>query len=178
MVSLAGIIVPGLAEADVHDLRPGPWSGGVGVGFLTNTPDGVEFALTGHVDYGLIRGFSVGLLGQATLGGNDQVFGLSAQVKYRWDILSTRHVLKAVVQGGIGFVGADIDDTDSGVSDMYTAFLIPVGIGLEYPVNKQIAMTAELLLNVTSLGENVRAGGQEVDLHTNVMPGFYLGVRF
>jgi hypothetical protein len=28
-----------------------------------------------------IRGFSVGLLGQSTLGGNDHVFGLSAQAK-------------------------------------------------------------------------------------------------
>jgi hypothetical protein len=176
--SLAGIIVPGFAEADVKDLRPGQWSGGVGAGFLTNTPDGVEFALKGHVDYFLIRGFSVGLLGQSTLGGNDHVFGLSAQAKYWWDIPGARPGVKVVVQGGIGFVGADIDDTDSGISDTYTSFLIPVGIGLEYPVTRQIAMTAELLLNFTSLGEHVRAGGREVDLHTNVMPGFYLAVRF
>jgi hypothetical protein len=56
--------------------------------------------------------------------------------------------------------------------------LIPVGIGLEYTVTKQVAVTAEFLLNFTSLGENVRAGGREFDLHTTVMPGFYLGVRF
>jgi hypothetical protein len=29
-----------------------------------------------------IRGLSIGLLGQSTLGGNDQVFGLSTQAKY------------------------------------------------------------------------------------------------
>jgi hypothetical protein len=56
--------------------------------------------------------------------------------------------------------------------------LIPVGIGLEYTITKRIAMSAEFLLNFTSLGENVRAGGREFDLHTNVMPGFYLGMRF
>jgi hypothetical protein len=178
VLSLPGIIVPGLADADVKDLRPGRWSGGVGTGFLANTPDGVEFALKGHVDYFPTRGFSVGLLGQGTLGGNDHVFGLSVQAKYWWDISVTRHAVKAVVQGGIGFVGADIDDTDSGVSDTYTSFLIPVGIGIEYTVTERIAATAEFLVNFTSLGENVRVGGREVDLYTNVMPGFYLGVRF
>jgi hypothetical protein len=39
-------------------------------------------------------------------------------------------------------------------------------------------VTAEFLLNFTSLGETVRVGGQAFDLHTHVMPGFYLGVRF
>jgi opacity protein-like surface antigen len=106
------------------------------------------------------------------------VFGLSAQAKYWWDLPGTRKLVKVVLQGGIGFVGASIDDTDSGVSDTYTSFLIPVGIGLEYTVTKQVAVTAEFLLNFTALGENVRAGGREFDLHTNVMPGFYLGVRF
>jgi hypothetical protein len=178
LLSLAGITVPSLADADVNDQRLGRWSGGIGAGFLTNTPDGVEFAVKGHVDYVLIRAFSVGLLGQSALGGNDHVFGLSAQAMYRWDIPGTRRVVKVVVQGGIGFVGAIIDDTDSGVSDTYTSFLIPIGIGLEYTVTKQITMTAEFLLNVTSLGEDVRAGGREFDLHTNVMPGFYLGMRF
>ena len=28
------------------------------------------------------------------------------------------------------------------------------------------------------IGETVRAGGREFDLHTNLMPSFYLGVRF
>jgi Outer membrane protein beta-barrel domain len=175
---LTGLTMPGLADADVDDLRPDRWAGGVGAGFLTNTPDGVEFALNGHVDYVLTRGFSVGLLGQSTLGGNDHVVGLSAQAKYRWDIPGARRVIRLVVQGGVGFVVADIDDTDSGVSDTYTSFLIPVGIGLEHTVTERVAVTAEWLLNVTALGETVRVGGRAFDLHTNIMPGFYLGVRF
>jgi hypothetical protein len=175
---LAGLTMPGLADADVDDLRPDRWAGGVGAGFLTNTPDGVEFALNGHVDYVLTRGFSVGLLGQSTLGGNDHVVGLSAQAKYRWEIPGARRVIRLVVQGGVGFVVADIDDTDSGVSDTYTSFLIPVGIGLEHTVTERVAVTAEWLLNVTALGETVRVGGRAFDLHTNTMPGFYLGVRF
>jgi hypothetical protein len=106
------------------------------------------------------------------------VLGLSAQAKFWWDVPGMRDLVKVVVQGGIGFVGATIDDTDSGVSDTSTSFLIPVGTELEYTVTERIAVTAEFLLNFTSLGGNVRAGGREVDLHTHVMPGFYLGVRF
>jgi hypothetical protein len=169
--------VPGLAHADVDDLASGRWSGGFGTGFLTDTPDGVEFAVKGHVDYVLVPRVSVGALGQLTLGGNDHLYGLSAQAKYWWDVPRTRN-LRLVLQGGVGFVYADIDDTASGVSDTYTSFLIPVGIGVDYAVSRRIAVTAEFLLNFTSLGENVRAGGREFDLHTNVMPGFYLGVRF
>jgi hypothetical protein len=29
----------------------GRWSGGTGIGFLGGTPDGVELALNGHLDY-------------------------------------------------------------------------------------------------------------------------------
>jgi hypothetical protein len=65
--SLAGLTVSGLADADVHDLRPGPFAGGVGAGFLTNTPDGVEVALNGHVGDVSLRGFAIGLLGQSNL---------------------------------------------------------------------------------------------------------------
>jgi hypothetical protein len=169
---------PGLAHADVDDLGPGRWSGGAGVGFLTGTPDGVEFAVKGHVDYFLTRSVSVGGLGQFAGGGNDALLGVSAQIKYWWVVPGTRDRGRLVVQGGIGVVGADIEDSDSGVGDTYGSFLIPVGVGFEYAVARRVAVTAELFLNFTDLGETVRVQGRQVDLHTNVMPGFYLGVRF
>ena len=56
--------------------------------------------------------------------------------------------------------------------------MIPIGIGIDHVVSPGMALTADVLLNVTSLGETVRAGGGEFDLHTNIMPAFYLGVRF
>jgi hypothetical protein len=167
----------GLAHADVEDLRPGGWSGGAGLGFLTGTPDGVEFAVKGHVDHFLTRSLSVGLLGQLAGGGNDTLIGVSAQVKYWWDLPGTRRG-KLVLQGGLGFVGADIDDTDSGVADTYASFLVPVGVGVEYAVTRRVAVTAEFFLNFTDLGETVRVQGRAIDLQTYLMPGFYLGVRF
>jgi hypothetical protein len=82
------------------------------------------------------------------------------------------------VQGGIGFVRAGIKDTDSGIANTYGSFLIPIGIGIDHAVSNRLSLTADLLLNFTSLGETVRAGGRDFDLHTNVMPAFYVGIRF
>jgi hypothetical protein len=144
---------------------------------LTGTPDGVEFAVQGHVDHFRTRSLSVGLLGQLAGGGNDTLLGVSAQVKYWWDLPGTRRG-KLVLQLGLGFVGADIDDTDSGVANTYASFLVPVGVGVEYAVARRVALTATFLLNFTDLGDTVRAQGREVDLQSYVMPGFYLGVRF
>jgi hypothetical protein len=176
LVSLTG---PGLAAAEVYDMKPGQWSGGAAVGFLSNTPDGAaEFALKGHADYFMLPRFSVGPLAQYAGTGNDFIFGLSAQAKYWWDIPGTRNPARIVIQGGLGFVRAGIKDSDSGVADTFASFLIPVGVGLDYALTRQLAVTADLLLNFTSLGDEFRVGGREVDLHTNIMPGFFLGVRF
>jgi hypothetical protein len=169
----------GLAHAQVHELRPGQWSGGGGIGFLANTPDGIaEFAFNGHADYFVTDSFSLGPLAQYAGVGNDFLFGLSAQGKYWWDIPGTGHLAKLVFQGGIGFVRAGIKDTDSGTANTYGSFLIPIGVGLDYAVTERLALTTDFLLNFTSLGETVRARGQEFDLHTNVMPAFYIGIRF
>jgi hypothetical protein len=179
VLSIVGMIVSGLAYGDVNDLRPGQWSGGAGIGFLGNTPDGAaEFGLNGHADYFMTNNFSVGPLAQYAGAGNDFVVGLSAQAKYWWDIPGTRTLAKLVFQVGIGFVRAGIKDTDSGTANTYISFLIPLGVGIDYTVTKRLAVTADFLLNFTSLGDTVRAGGREFDLHTSVMPGLYLGVRF
>jgi hypothetical protein len=56
--------------------------------------------------------------------------------------------------------------------------LIPLGAGIDHAVSNKVSLTADFLLNITALGQNVRVAGQEVDFHTNVMPGLYFGVRF
>lgn len=169
---------PALAETNIHELRAGQWSGGAGVGFLGDTPDGVlEFAFNGHADYFLTERISVGPLAQYAGVGNDFLFGLSAQAKYWWDIPGMT-ATRLVVQGGVGFVRAGIKDTDSGTANTYGSFLIPIGIGIDHAVSERLSLTADLFLNFTSLGEIIHAGGQEFDLHTNIMPAFYLGIRF
>lgn len=168
------------AETNVTALKQGQWSGGAGLGFMANTPDGVaEFGIKGHADYFVIHRFSIGGLAQYAGVGNDFLFGLSAQSKYWWDIPGTEHSAKLVFQGGLGFVRAGIEDADSGAAaDISGSFLIPLGIGVDYAVTPRLAITADFLLNFTSLGDNVRVGGDTIDLHTSVMPAFYLGVRF
>jgi hypothetical protein len=178
-VLLVGLAACGVAHAQVDAGAPGRWSGGAGAGFLASTPDGVEPAFTGHLDHALTSCLSLGVLVQhAGAGGNDSVLGVSVQASYRWDVPGARRRTRLVVQGGIGFVHADVQDDDSGVADTYGSFVIPVGIGIEHAVSGRLALTAGFVLNVTSLGERVRVGGREVDLHTSVMPGLYLGVRF
>jgi hypothetical protein len=176
---LLGLTTASYADAGVQELTPAKWSGGGGIGFMADTPDGVaEFAFNGHADYFVADSFSVGPLAQYAGVGNDFLFGLSVQGRYWWTIPGMSNLAKLVLQGGIGFIRAGIKDTDSGTANTYGFFLIPVGIGLDYAVTERLALTADFLLNFTSLGETVRTNGQEFDLHTNVMPAFYLGIRF
>ena len=149
------------------------------MGLMGNTPDGImEFAIKGQADYFLTDRFSVGPLAQYSGTGNDILFGLSGQAQYWWTLPNTGSRAKFLLQGGVGFIHAGITDTDSRTSNTYTSFIVPVGVGLDYAVTPRTAVTADFIVNVTSLGETVHAGGREFDLHTNVMPGFYLGVRF
>jgi hypothetical protein len=176
-LSLAGLATAGVAHADAQDPRPGRWSGGAGVGFLANSPDGPEPALAGHAQYAVTERVSVGPLVQYAGAGNDVVVGLSIQVSYRWNIVASGRA-KVVVQGGVGFVHARIEDADIGAEETDSAFVVPVGVGLDYAVTRRVAVTADLILNVTSLGGDVPVGDREVDLHTSIMPAFYVGVRF
>ncbi|ALA58323.1 outer membrane beta-barrel protein [Nitrospira moscoviensis] len=176
---LAGVALAGSAPAGAGEPGPGQWSAGAGLGFVGNTPDGAaEFAFNGHADYFVAPRFSLGPLAQYAGAGNDFLFGLSAQARYWWDISGFDRPAKLILQGGLGFVRAGIKDTDSGVANTYGSFLMPIGVGIDYAVTPRLALTADFLLNFTSLGETVRIGGREVDLHTNVMSAFYLGVRF
>jgi hypothetical protein len=175
--SLVGMLAAGVVQADVTSPGPGQWSGGVGVGFLANSPDGPEFGLAGHADRFVAPRLSVGPLVQYGGVGNDVIVAQSVQAKYWWSLVPGGRA-KVVGQAGIGFLWASIEDADSGVADTYTSFVIPLGIGFDYALTPRVAVTADLILNITSLGERVRVGGREVDLHTNLIAGFFLGVRF
>jgi hypothetical protein len=177
VLSVASLIAASAAHGDVSNPRPGQWSGGAGVGFLANTPDGPEFGLAGYADYFVAPRLSVGPLVQYGGVGNDVVAAVSFQAKHWWSI-QARGNARLVVQGGIGAIVADIEDSDTGAAVTDASFVIPLGIGLDYAVTRRVALTADFILSVTSLGEVVSAGGREVDLHTNVIPALFLGVRF
>ena len=174
------IMMPtGLVSAhDPTDGAMGRWSGGTGIGFLGGTPDGVEFGVNGHLDYFIAEDISIGPLAQYAGAGDDFLIGLTVQGKYWWAIPDTNNQTKLVLQGGIGFVRAGVREPEIGFGDTYSSFLIPLGVGVDHAVNEQVSLTADFMLNITALGQDVRVAGREVDFHTNVMPGLYFGVRF
>jgi hypothetical protein len=76
VLSVASLIAASAAHGDGSNPRPGQWSGGAGVGFLANTPDGPEFGLAGYADYFVAPRLSVGPLLQYGGVGNDVSRGL------------------------------------------------------------------------------------------------------
>jgi len=146
------------------DPKTGTWSGGGAIGFLADTPDGTALALNLNLDYFLNRDVSVGPLFQLAATGDLSQVGFSGQGKFWIDLPGVEHRAKLTLQGGIGFLHADLVEPD-------TSWLIPVGIGLDYKLNPKISLTTTFLLNFTDIDT-----GRRKDAH--VMPGLTFGVRF
>jgi hypothetical protein len=144
--------------------KAGTWMGGGGIGFLGNTPDGTAFALNLNADGFLNRNLSLGPLLQLGLTGDMTLVGLSGQAKYWIDLPETSNRAKLFVEGGIGFAHADLRGSD-------TSWLIPLGVGLDYRVDRKISLTTTFLLNFTDL--DLGRGNS-----TTVMPGLTFGLRF
>ena len=153
----------GETSPNVESATP-TWSGGAAVGFLSNTPDGTALALNLHADRFLHRNVSLGPLLQLGFTGDLTQVGFSGQGKYWIDLPETDNRAKVVLQAGVGFVHADYFRND-------TSFLIPLGIGVDYALNRTVSLTGTFLLNFTDLDTGPRTG-------TNVMPGLTFGVRF
>ncbi|WP_447969932.1 hypothetical protein [Nitrospira sp. M1] len=165
LFSLSMIMIPSWALADDEPLPEKSWSAGGAIGYLANTPDGTAFALNLHVDANLNERVSVGPLLQLGFTGDLTQVGFSGQGKYTIPISETDNRLKVIFQAGIGFVHADPGPAD-------TSFLIPLGVGMDYQINSQLAFTSDFLLNFTDLDHG--RGYND----TNVMPSLTFGVRF
>jgi hypothetical protein len=132
LVSVAYAGVSGATEP-----RAGAWSGGAAIGFLGNTPDRTAFATNVHADFFLNHQISVGPLAQLAVTGDLFQFGLSGQGKYWLDLPGLDTRLKMNLQGGFGFLHADLYRSD-------TSFLIPIGVGLDFALNQQVRPTSTL----------------------------------
>ena len=144
-----------------------PWNVGGTMGFLANTPDDTAFALNFNADANLNRHVAVGPLLQLGFTDDLALVGLSGQGKYAIPLSHLNDRLKLILQGGIGFVHADRGPSD-------TSFLIPLGIGVDYQMNSQLAFKSDLILNFTDLDLGRGRGNDD----TNFMPGLTFGVRF
>ncbi|MDP3089585.1 MAG: hypothetical protein Q8N04_02835 [Nitrospira sp.] len=146
------------------ELRQGTWTGGAGIGFLGNTPDSIALALNFNADYFLMPQLSIGPLVQFAFTGDLFQMGASGQVKYWFHLPGVDNRLKLNIQGGVGLLYADRFKSD-------TSWLIPIGVGLDYALNNNLALTATFLLNFTDV--NTGRGSD-----ASVMPGLTFGVRF
>jgi hypothetical protein len=146
------------------DMREGAMTAGAGLGIMGGTPGGTAFTLKGHAEQFVTPTLSVGPLAQLAFNGDMFLLAISGQLKYWMEIPDTGRRLKANLQGGFGFVHANVLRSD-------TSWLIPLGGGLDYAISPRQSLTADLLLNFTNL-ENT----PQHDAH--VMPTFTVGFRF
>lgn len=155
-----------LGDAFLQAAEPktGAWSGGGAIGFLGNTPDGTAFAANLNADYFITHQLSIGPLAQIAATGDLSQIGFSGQGKFWIDLPELDKRLRLNLQGGIGFLHADLHTSD-------TSWLIPIGIGLDYAMNEKLSLTSTFLLNFTDVNT-----GRGTDAH--VMPGLTFGVRF
>jgi hypothetical protein len=138
-------------ERRLSESRTGKFALGLGVGLAGDTPDGTAFATGASVDYYLTQGLSIGPLLQTGFTDDLFQFGLSAQVKYTFDLPRIRE-LKPHFEGGIGFLHADLNRSGGDESD--TGYLIPIGMGVEYKLNDRLSLDTTLHFNFTDV--NVR----------------------
>jgi hypothetical protein len=144
--------------------RAGLWSAGVGVGVLGDTPQGTgkssdtAFAFNLYVDRFIDPNVSLGPLLQVA---DFSQVALSLQPKYWLDVALPNPGAKMNFQAGLGFFHAEGE----------TSFVIPIGIGVDYPINRIFSFTMTILLNFTGIDAGLGSG-------VHLMPGLTLGVRF
>ena len=129
--------------------RAGRFVFGAGLGLQANTVDDTAFAIGLSGDYFFTNSFSIGPLMQFGVTGDLFQFGLSAQAKYTFDLPSVPD-LKPHLEGGIGFLYANLDRPGSGNKDD-TSFLIPLGVGLEYRLNPRLSLDTTAFFNFTDI---------------------------
>lgn len=152
------------ATAHAAELKAGTWTGGLGFGFLRDTPDDTAFAVNLSAERFVVERLSLGPLLQLGFTDDSSQVGLSGQLKYWIDIPDTSRRLRVNVQGGLGFVHNSYRDGD-------TSWLIPFGVGADYAFTENLNVTGTFLLNLTDLDT-----GRGSDAH--VMPGLTFGIRF
>ncbi len=143
---LVCLLLPVAAAAQRQERRTGQFTLGVDIGLQAATADATAFALGLSGDYFITHNFSVGPLLQ--FGFTDDLFqiGPTIQAKYTFD-LPANPKLKLHLQGGIGFIYAELPNSND------TSFLIPLGFGGEYRLNRQISIGSTVLFNITDLDD-------------------------
>ncbi len=145
------LLTPQVQAQQAPESRTGRFVVGADIGVQGGTADGTAFALGLRGDYFLTHNVSVGPLLQ--FGITDDLFQIAPtlQVKYTLDFPGNPNVTLHF-EGGIGFIHADLDRRGlPGVND--TSYLIPVGLGIEFKVDRNISIGSTLLFNFTDMDD-------------------------
>ena len=144
--------------------RAGLWSAGAGVGVMGDVPKGIgessgtAFAFNLYADRFVDPNVSFGPLLQVA---DFSLVALSIQPKYWLDVSLPNPGAKMVFQGGLGFLHTKGE----------TSFVVPIGIGVDYPIGRTFSFVMNILLNFTGVDAGLGSG-------VHLMPGLTLGVRF
>lgn len=115
------------------------------LGVLTGAPDGAHFALGVGLDYYVDPAFSLGLMTLFTPASNLNTYGVAAAAKYhiRFDQVTL------VPFAGIGVMHMNLDRPGPArVDDSSTSHWVPLGLSLEVPLNRNLALSTTVLVNL------------------------------
>jgi Outer membrane protein beta-barrel domain len=140
------------------------WGLGSGLGFTTGTVDDTVFTLGFNLDYFLGRNFSVGPM--MLIAPTGDLFQISlagvGRLHFRMN-----NGLSLVPFAGFGLTHADLDrgTGPARIDRNDTSWYVPLGLSLEYPVVRHLALTSTLIVNLHDI--NLSPSIPEND-HTSV----------
>jgi hypothetical protein len=140
------------------------WAVGSGLGFTAGTVDDTVLTVGANLDYFLARNFSVGPMMLITPSGS--LFQISFAGVGRLHFRMHNGV-SLVPFAGFGLTHADLDrGTGPGRIDRNdTSWYVPIGLSLEYPIIRHLALTSSLIVNLHDI--NLSPSIPEND-HTSV----------
>jgi hypothetical protein len=127
--------------------RTGHFAFGFGFGPMLSTESGSILGLGFTGDYYLTNELSVGPLLQVGFDSDYSQVGLTAELKYTFNLPKNPKV-RPNLQGGLGFI-----HTSDGRNQ--TDFLLPIGGGIDVEVTKHLFLNSTFLLNVTGLHDDL-----------------------
>jgi hypothetical protein len=140
------------------------WGLGSGLGFTAGTVDDTVFTLGFNLDYFLGRNFSVGPMMLIAPTGDLFQISLAGVGRLHFRMSSG---LSLVPFAGFGLTHADLDrgTGPARIDRNDTSWYVPIGLSLEYPVVRHLALTSTLIVNLHDI--NLSPSIPEND-HTSV----------
>ncbi len=142
MILVAGWTAPVRAQEN-------EWGFGTDVGFWAGTADDTLFALAFNADYYFDREFSLGPMVLLSPTGDLTQVAVAPVARFHIELKA----INIVPLVGVGFILSDLGRGQGAgrVDASDTSYYIPLGVGLEWPVTRKLALSSTLLVNLHGL---------------------------